>query len=134
MSTKETIIHKDGFGFVPINETTESGERPFQIVRRYRLIKFSDIIMKCINEDNRIVVWLFKRYTMTNKNRASVQLISWGAGIQSIRVPNAQGILGDVLLGFDNIDGIENYLKLNTVVMNCGEYGPPISASLYIFC
>ena len=42
---------------------------------------------------------------MTNKHKASVQLISWGAGIQSIKVPNQLGILGDVVLGFDDIEG-----------------------------
>ncbi|KAK9306201.1 hypothetical protein QLX08_003087 [Tetragonisca angustula] len=51
---------------------------------------------------------IVRRYTMTNKHKASVQLISWGAGIQSIKVPNQSGILGDVVLGFDDIEG---YLK-----------------------
>ncbi|XP_060815882.1 galactose mutarotase-like [Bombus pascuorum] len=45
---------------------------------------------------------------MTNKHKASVQLISWGAGIQAIKVPNQSGILGDVVLGFDDMEG---YLK-----------------------
>ena len=42
---------------------------------------------------------------MTNKHKASVQLISWGAGIQAIKVPNQSGILGDVVLGFDDMEG-----------------------------
>lgn len=45
---------------------------------------------------------------MTNKNNASVTLITWGAGVQSIRIPDSQSILGDVVLGFDSIDGIES--------------------------
>lgn len=45
------------------------------------------------------------RYTLTNKYKAIVRLISWGASIQSIKVPNRDGKLADVVLGFDNIDG-----------------------------
>ena len=48
---------------------------------------------------------------MTNKHKASVQLISWGAGIQSIKVPNQSGILGDVVLGFDDIEGKRGFSK-----------------------
>lgn len=45
------------------------------------------------------------RYTLTNKHKAIVRLISWGASIQSIKVPNRDGKLADVVLGFDDIDG-----------------------------
>ncbi|XP_039312848.1 galactose mutarotase [Solenopsis invicta] len=48
------------------------------------------------------------RYTLTNKHKAIVRLISWGASIQSIKVPNRDGKLADVVLGFDDMDG---YLK-----------------------
>lgn len=47
----------------------------------------------------------FIRYTMTNRHKASVQLLSWGAGIQAVKVPNQLGILGDVVLGFDDMNG-----------------------------
>lgn len=43
---------------------------------------------------------------MTNKRKSSVRLITWGAGIQALRVPNDKGIFGDVVLGFDSMDGI----------------------------
>ncbi|XP_015110401.1 aldose 1-epimerase [Diachasma alloeum] len=75
MSTERTIIEEDGFGVIPI-----------------------------ITDDNRNFE-IVKRYTLTNKTKASVTLITWGAGIQAIRVPNNRGILGDVVLGFDDIDG-----------------------------
>lgn len=42
---------------------------------------------------------------MTNRGNSSVRLISWGAGIQSVKIPNNKGILGDVVLGFDSFDG-----------------------------
>lgn len=40
-------------------------------------------------------------YTITNKNGASASFQTFGAGIQSIIVPDKNGIMGDVLLGFD---------------------------------
>lgn len=49
------------------------------------------------------------RYTLTNNHKASVQVISWGAGIQAIKVPNKSGVLGDVVLGFDEMDGKKSY-------------------------
>ncbi|EFN77740.1 Aldose 1-epimerase [Harpegnathos saltator] len=48
------------------------------------------------------------RYTLTNKHKAIVRLISWGASIQSIKIPNRDGKLVDVVLGFDDMEG---YLK-----------------------
>lgn len=45
------------------------------------------------------------RYTLTNKHKAIVRLISWGASIQSIKIPNRDGKLADVVLGFDDMDG-----------------------------
>ncbi|CAK9828340.1 Galactose mutarotase [Anthophora retusa] len=80
MSVAETFVEEDGFGFVPRPDRNKHN-KPYCIVRRY---------------------------TMTNRHKASVQLISWGAGIQAIKVPGRPGILGDIVLGFDDIDG---YLK-----------------------
>lgn len=50
-----------------------------------------------INEN--IPVFLYK---ITNKNGAYVTLQTLGAGIQSLCVPDKNGKLGDVVLGFDN--------------------------------
>ena len=41
-------------------------------------------------------------YTITNKNGASVTLQTLGAGIHAINVPDKNGVLADVALGFDN--------------------------------
>ena len=41
-------------------------------------------------------------YTITNKNGASASLQTLGAGIQSLCVPDKEGKLADVVLGFDN--------------------------------
>lgn len=51
-----------------------------------------------------------QRYTWTNKNGMSVQVISYGAIITSIKVPDRDGNVEDVVLGFDNIQG---YRKSN---------------------
>lgn len=40
-------------------------------------------------------------YTITNKNGMRVSLMTLGAGIQSIKVPDKNGVFGDVVLGFD---------------------------------
>lgn len=40
-------------------------------------------------------------YTITNKNGASVSLITLGGGIQSLNVPDKNGNFSDVVLGFD---------------------------------
>lgn len=41
-------------------------------------------------------------YTITNKSGASVSLQTLGGGIQAINVPDRNGCLADVVLGFDN--------------------------------
>lgn len=46
-----------------------------------------------------------KRYTFTNKNKMQVQIISLGATVTSIKLPDKNGILEDIVLGFDSIDG-----------------------------
>lgn len=51
-----------------------------------------------------------KRFTWENKNGMSVSLLSYGAIIQSIKVPDRSGQVEDVVLGFDDIAG---YRKSN---------------------
>lgn len=41
-------------------------------------------------------------YKITNKNGASVTLQTLGAGIQALEVPDREGKMADVVLGFDN--------------------------------
>lgn len=47
-------------------------------------------------------------YTITNKNGAGVSLMTLGGGIQSLKVPDRNGTLADVVLGFDEP---EHYLN-----------------------
>lgn len=46
-----------------------------------------------------------KRFTFTNKNRMQVQVITLGATVNSIKLPDKNGLLEDVALGFDSIEG-----------------------------
>jgi aldose 1-epimerase len=46
-----------------------------------------------------------RRFTLKNSNSVSVQIISYGAIITTINVPDRSGNLADVNLGFDDIDG-----------------------------
>jgi len=52
-------------------------------------------------------VWL---YTITNNSGASIQLTNYGGIITSIKVPDRDGKLDDVVLGFDNL---QQYLDPN---------------------
>ena len=47
-------------------------------------------------------------YTITNKNGASVSLMTLGGGIQALKVPDRNGKFADVVLGFDEP---EHYLN-----------------------
>ena len=49
-----------------------------------------------------------ERFTLTNANGVVLQAINYGGIITSLRVPDRNGRLDDIVLGFDNLDG---YLK-----------------------
>jgi len=44
-------------------------------------------------------------YTLTNKNGVQVAITNYGGRVVSIRVPDRQGQMADIVLGFDNLDG-----------------------------
>ncbi len=44
-------------------------------------------------------------FTLTNTNNMKVEITNYGGIITSILVPDRKGILGDVVLGFDNLEG-----------------------------
>lgn len=46
-----------------------------------------------------------KMFTWTNRNNVTVQAITFGATITSIKVPGHDGKLEDIVLGFDNMAG-----------------------------
>jgi aldose 1-epimerase len=45
-----------------------------------------------------------ERITLTNTSGMAVSILTWGATVQSIMVPDAAGEMGNVALGFDNLD------------------------------
>lgn len=47
-------------------------------------------------------------YTLTNKNGVVAKITTYGAILTELHVPDRTGKMGDVVLGFDNLDG---YLK-----------------------
>ncbi len=49
------------------------------------------------------------KYSMTNKNGMVLEVLTYGATIQAIKVPSKNGELLDVAVGFDTLDGHENY-------------------------
>jgi aldose 1-epimerase len=43
-------------------------------------------------------------YTLTNARGTEVRIATWGGIVQSVRVPDRNGELADIVLGFDNLD------------------------------
>jgi aldose 1-epimerase len=48
---------------------------------------------------------IIELYTLTNSQRVQVEIMNYGGIVVSIRVPDRHGTLGDVVLGFDQLDG-----------------------------
>ena len=60
-------------------------------------------------------------YTLTNHSGATAQIIDYGAAITSLRVPDRNGKIEDVVLGYDTVQGyIEGTAYLGAIV---GRYG-----------
>src|ERR1039458_8037736 len=47
-------------------------------------------------------------YTLRNSKGMEARIMAYGGIVQSLKVPDKNGKLGDVVLGYDNLDG---YLK-----------------------
>ena len=68
-------------------------------------------------------------FTMTNKQGASVSVIELGAIITSIIVPDKNGTLADVTLGFDTLDRYEgDHAFMGDIV---GRYGNRIAKAKF---
>jgi aldose 1-epimerase len=69
-------------------------------------------------------------YTLTNAKGHSVSITTWGAIITSIKVPDKNGILGDVVLGFDSLDGyLGKHPFFGAIV---GRYGNRIGGAQFV--
>lgn len=58
-----------------------------------------------------------KRYTFANKNKMQVQVISLGATVTSIKLPDKNGAIEDVVLGFDSIEGKMFFFRLASALI-----------------
>jgi aldose 1-epimerase len=60
-------------------------------------------------------------YTLTNANGIVVKVTNYGGVITSIMAPDKKGVMGDIVLGFDNVDGyIKNTSFFGAII---GRYG-----------
>lgn len=50
------------------------------------------------------------RYTFSNGNGMTAEIITYGGRITAIKFPDACGEIRDVVLGFDNLEGLYFYL------------------------
>lgn len=48
-----------------------------------------------------------RRFTWRNSNSVTVQVITYGATITSIKVPSNNGTVDDIVMGFNNMEGME---------------------------
>ena len=68
-------------------------------------------------------------YTMTNKNGASASVLDFGAHLVSVRVPDREGNMADVCLGFDTLEEYDH--KPGFLGAIVGRYGNRIGGSRF---
>ena len=64
-------------------------------------------------------------YTLTNSRGSEATIITYGGAVVSLKVPDKQGRLGDVVLGFDSIAGYEKHTAFFGALI--GRYGNRIA-------
>jgi aldose 1-epimerase len=68
-------------------------------------------------------------YTLSNKSGVEVAITDFGATTVSIKVPDRNGKLGDVILGFDSVEGYEN--GTSYLGATVGRYGNRIGGAKF---
>jgi aldose 1-epimerase len=69
-------------------------------------------------------------YTITNSNGITLKVSDYGCTIQSLLVPDKNGKPGDVVLGFDKLEGyLQNHPYIGTIV---GRYANRISKARFM--
>lgn len=62
-----------------------------------------------------------KSYTLTNNNEVEVKIITYGGAIAELKVPDKDGKIDDIILGYDSIEGYENGKKFHgALIGRCG--------------
>jgi len=69
-------------------------------------------------------------FTLTNANGMEVRAISYGAILVSVKVPDRQGRIGDVVVGHDNLDGYLTKSRFFGAVV--GRYGNRIANGRFV--
>jgi aldose 1-epimerase len=68
-------------------------------------------------------------YTLTNDNRLEARVMTYGGTLVSLRVPDRAGQLGDIVLGYDSLDG---YIKKSPYFGSIvGRYGNRIARASF---
>ena len=68
-------------------------------------------------------------YTLKNSSNLRVQIMTYGGTVVSLQVPDRDGMLGDIVLGYDNLDGyLKNSPYFGSIV---GRYGNRIGKGLF---
>lgn len=58
-----------------------------------------------------------KRFTFSNDDGVSVQVITYGATITSLRCPDKYGNIADIVLGFDELEGKTNFFFFGCIAI-----------------
>ena len=69
-------------------------------------------------------------YVLTNKNGAEVSITNYGGAVVSLKVPDRNGKLADVVLGYDNVDGYVNDKSYFGAIV--GRYGNRIAHAQFV--
>lgn len=65
-----------------------------------------------------------ERYVLTNRHGAVAKVITYGAALVELDVPDRSGKLGDVVLGFDTLEG---YLSKRNPYFGAVQEGRPLA-------
>lgn len=71
-----------------------------------------------------------KKFTLRNGASQEVDVITYGATLTAIRTPDKEGNIADVVLGFDNIEGIVITVYIKEYLIRCLFY--PINFIAYL--
>jgi len=69
-------------------------------------------------------------YVLTNKNGAEVSITNYGGAVVSLKVPDRNGKLADVVLGYDTVDGYMNDKAYFGALV--GRYGNRIAHAQFV--
>jgi len=84
----------------------------FRIYTNKLIFSFSRQSMACQKESITTTTWgsvnsqEIKKFTLKNRVGQEIDVVTYGATVTAIRTPDKQGNIVDVVLGFDNVEGM----------------------------